>query len=371
MTPRVAKNMAWRSRGMIWVETGSSVSFSFCATCASTRGIDVGEGADGAGDGAGRDLRPRGARARALAAREGGVVAGELQAEGGRLGMDAVAAADGRRDACARGARRLRAASRRSRSARRMSDGLRELHGEAGVEHVRGGHALMHEARRRADMLGQVGEEGDDVVLHLALDGVDAVDLELALRPTRPWPPTSESGRARAMASQAWASISNQMRKRFSGSQIFVISGRLQRGIMRSGVPWLEAPGGRARSGFPVDPRSSPWPSSAQSDLTATRPSIRRRRPRTHNWYEDPSGVLASGFWSSKPHKADVNYTEDEVSATSWRAACGSPDLVGQGRGVQGFGDAFVIPGRFKGAWETVEAVKKFLRHPHAEGVSA
>jgi hypothetical protein len=29
------------------------------------------------------------------------------------------------------------------------------------------------------------------------------------------------------MASQAWASISNQMRNRFSGSQIFVISGRL------------------------------------------------------------------------------------------------------------------------------------------------
>ncbi len=30
-----------------------------------------------------------------------------------------------------------------------------------------------------------------------------------------------------AMASQAWASISNQMRKRFSGSQICAISGRL------------------------------------------------------------------------------------------------------------------------------------------------
>ena len=47
----------------------------------------------------------------------------------------------------------------------------------------------------------------------------------------------------------------------------------------------------------------------------------------THNWYEDPSGVLASGFWSSKPYKA---------------------------------GDAFLIPKGFKGAWETVEAVKKF-----------
>jgi hypothetical protein len=30
-----------------------------------------------------------------------------------------------------------------------------------------------------------------------------------------------------AKASQAWASISNQIRKRFSGSQILAISGRL------------------------------------------------------------------------------------------------------------------------------------------------
>src|SRR3546814_13935093 len=38
MTPRVAKNIAWRSRGMTWVETGSIARPSFDATCASTRG---------------------------------------------------------------------------------------------------------------------------------------------------------------------------------------------------------------------------------------------------------------------------------------------------------------------------------------------
>ncbi len=43
----------------------------------------------------------------------------------------------------------------------------------------------------------------------------------------------------------------------------------------------------------------------------------------THNWYEDPSGVLASGFWSWKPNKADVDYTEDEFCYI--RAGCGSP----------------------------------------------
>src|SRR3546814_18270120 len=46
----------------------------------------------------------------------------------------------------------------------------RQLHREAGVEHVRTRHPLMHEARGFADMLGDVGEEGDDVVLHLDLD---------------------------------------------------------------------------------------------------------------------------------------------------------------------------------------------------------
>ena len=36
----------------------------------------------------------------------------------------------------------------------------------------------MHEARFRADDFGQMGEEGDDVVLDLALDLVDPLDVE-------------------------------------------------------------------------------------------------------------------------------------------------------------------------------------------------
>ena len=59
--------------------------------------------------------------------------------------------------------------------------GAHELHVEAGVEHVGGGHALMHEARLGPDDLGEVGEEGDDVVLDLALDLVDARDVELGV----------------------------------------------------------------------------------------------------------------------------------------------------------------------------------------------
>ena len=58
--------------------------------------IDIGERADRAGDRAGRDLLARRDEPRA-GARELGIEAGELHAEGRRLGMDAVAAPDGGR----------------------------------------------------------------------------------------------------------------------------------------------------------------------------------------------------------------------------------------------------------------------------------
>src|SRR5579885_1865913 len=56
-------------------------------------GPDIGEGADRAGDGAGRDLVPR-LLEPPLRALELGMEARELQPEGRGLGMDAVAAAD-------------------------------------------------------------------------------------------------------------------------------------------------------------------------------------------------------------------------------------------------------------------------------------
>jgi hypothetical protein len=62
---------------------------------------------------------------------------------------------------------------------------LGQLHRQAGIQHVRGGHALVHEARLLAHVLGQVGEEGDDVVLGGRLDLVDARDLETAALPDR------------------------------------------------------------------------------------------------------------------------------------------------------------------------------------------
>ena len=59
--------------------------------------INVGEGADSAGNRAGGDFRA-GSEQAGAAALELGIGLRELQAEGDRLGMNAVAAADGWRE---------------------------------------------------------------------------------------------------------------------------------------------------------------------------------------------------------------------------------------------------------------------------------
>src|SRR3546814_7391196 len=60
--------------------------------------------------------------------------------------------------------------------------GLAELDREAGVEHVARRHALVHEARFVADILGDPGQEGDDVVLGDRLDRVDRGDVDRGAR---------------------------------------------------------------------------------------------------------------------------------------------------------------------------------------------
>src|SRR6185437_12526708 len=130
------------------------------------------------GNRAGRDLGARVDEAAAVA-RELGIEAGELQAETGRLGMDAVAAADHRRHLVfARAA--LQRLEQRVDIGEEDVARLRKLDRETGIEHVARGQALMDEARLGPDMLGDVGEKGDDVVPRLALDLVDARDLEFA-----------------------------------------------------------------------------------------------------------------------------------------------------------------------------------------------
>jgi hypothetical protein len=104
--------------------------------------------------------------------------AGEGQAHGRGFGVDAVERPMRTVSLCSK-ARAFSAASTRSRPGEQQVGGADELDVERGVEHVRRGHALVDEARLlAAHDLGQVGQEGDDVVLGHRLDLVDAGDVE-------------------------------------------------------------------------------------------------------------------------------------------------------------------------------------------------
>ena len=222
-----AKNAACRSRGITWVETGSGFRPSFFATCSSTRGSMLAK-VPTAPEIAQVAISSRAVDQPRAGAGEFGISPREFQAEGGRLGMDAVRAADGRRQLVLEGAALQRREQRVDVGDQEVARPL-QLHGEAGVEHVGARSCPDGRSAHRADELGEMGQKGDDVVLGDALDLVDARDVELrvaALLPDRLARPAFGMTPISASASQAWASISNQMRKRVSGAQIAVISGR-------------------------------------------------------------------------------------------------------------------------------------------------
>ena len=141
------------------------------------RRINIGKRADGAGNGASGDLLAGAHQAFAIAGKLG-IEAREFQAHRRRLGMDAVRAADtGGVFVLFRP--RLQRRKHPVHAFQQQVGGLFQLHGEAGVQHIRGGQALVDETALLADMLGQMGEEGDDIMLHLGLDLIDPVDIEL------------------------------------------------------------------------------------------------------------------------------------------------------------------------------------------------
>ncbi len=141
--------------------------------------IDLRKGADRAREGRGRDLFTR--RNQPFPrARKFRIGEGELEPEGGGLGMDAVGAADGGGVLVLEGAALERAQERLEIGDQEIGGAL-ELHIEAGVEHVRGGHALMHEAGLGADDLGEMGEKGDHIVLDFTLDRIDACNVEFGV----------------------------------------------------------------------------------------------------------------------------------------------------------------------------------------------
>ena len=139
-------------------------------------GREVREGPDGA-----RQLADGGRLARpfhALSAPNGlRVPVSELQAEGHRLGVDAVGAPDHR--GVLVGERAL--AEHRQEGVEVVQDdsaSFPDQKGKGRVDDVRRRQAVVEPAAFRPDALGHVRHEGDDVVLDLLLDGVDPRDVE-------------------------------------------------------------------------------------------------------------------------------------------------------------------------------------------------
>ena len=145
--------------------------------------VDIGEGANRAGNRAGGDFLARGDQPFAVAF-EFGIGLREFQTKGHRLAVDTVAATDGRGEFMLIGTlldRREQGVDIRQQ----YVGSTGQLHRETSVKHITRGHALMHEARFFADIFGDIGQEGDHVMLHFALDLVDPRDVELALGPDR------------------------------------------------------------------------------------------------------------------------------------------------------------------------------------------
>ena len=140
----------------------------------------VGEGSDGSGNFAGGDFGAGGQQPLVVAL-EFGVEAGEFQAKGHWLGMDAVRAADHDRVLEFVGA----AVENCQQNLDIVEQNIRrlgQLHGKTSVQYIRTGHALVEVARLRPDMFGEVGQEGDDIVAGLLFDLVDAHRIENQFR---------------------------------------------------------------------------------------------------------------------------------------------------------------------------------------------
>ncbi len=96
--------------------------------------------------------------------------------------MDAMAAADRRRQLVLEGALFQRGEQGVDIGDEEVGR-LHELEVETGVKDVGRRHPLMQEAGLRPYFFRDRGEEGDDIVLHLALDFIDAGDLEIPAIP--------------------------------------------------------------------------------------------------------------------------------------------------------------------------------------------
>ena len=211
---------AWRSRGTTWVETGSAASSSRSSTRCLVVRAERRVGADGAGDRPGRGLGEGTLQTLGVAVRLHRE-AGELEAERGRLGVDAVGAAHAQRARVL--ARPL--GQRGGQLARARHDHLArapELERERRVEHVGRGEAEVDPAAGRPGRRGQHVDECRHVVIGDRLALLDRLDREGGA-PDRP----QLVGEGPSSASAAATSTSRQAVMRASSVQMAPSCGRV------------------------------------------------------------------------------------------------------------------------------------------------
>src|SRR5262245_55717648 len=146
--------------------------------------LDLREGAHRTGNGAGGHFAACANQA-LPGAKKFCIGIGKLQPKGGGLGVDAVGAADGGRKLVLESTP-LERLKEPIEIGEQEVGSAHELNIEAGVEHVRGGHPLVHEPRLGADDFSKVGKKSNDVVPDLALDLLDASDVEDRVFPFLP-----------------------------------------------------------------------------------------------------------------------------------------------------------------------------------------
>ncbi len=165
---RAERKAAWRSRCTTWLAMGSTAEAELGADQLFDPRVDVVVGADGAAQLAHRGGVGHAAQTVEVAGHLEGPHA-ELHAERDRFGVDAVGATDLHRVAKLEGAS-LEHLAERGEVALQQLTGALDLQRQAGVEHVGARHAVVDVLRGVADVLGDVGEEGDHVVVGRLLD---------------------------------------------------------------------------------------------------------------------------------------------------------------------------------------------------------
>ena len=140
------------------------------------RRIDIGIGADRARDFADRNLAAGLLQAGLIAFHLGEPV-GDFEAEGNRLGMHAVAAADHDRVLMF-----LRPPPKHGEQGIQIGQNhirrLTQLHGKAGINHIRRGQTEMQIASLFADALSHRGDKGHHVVFDLGLNFLHAANIK-------------------------------------------------------------------------------------------------------------------------------------------------------------------------------------------------